>query len=334
MYIALYQPIGQHNEEKLALVLEQLNISPTRIDRFHPSSNAIGAIPDQKGCYSWCKPLQQDCYDAIVFLPGSRLYPNAWSKALLVHCLSARKTSNGKLVIPFAITKAEVDSGLIQLSQLSETLGTPERVIGELALFGASITGKKLPTSTLSWFLSNWGRAYFYFSEFQGIESRAPDAIRHFFNERPALRSEVFASKSKNLTADFLSQDHESLVRFLVFSVFGVNSKSRVLAKILRNASRRSNIKWADIGGGAGLLGLELLLDTPCIASVTNFEKSPAQAMIGVEASTTFPREISSRYLTRICRVDDSEFAFQGAGSKIKCNTLIRCCDEETIRTS
>lgn len=333
MYIALYQPLGQDNEEKISLVCEALDISPRRVDRFHPSSNAIGALPDQKGCYSWCKPLPEGFYDAIVFLPGCKLYPNSWSSALLIHCFNALRSPKGKLVTSFAKSRAEVDSGLVQLSQLSEILGPPERVIGELAVFGAVAYRQQPPSSTLSWFLSNWGRAYFYFSEFQALENREPNSIRLFFAENPALRTNVAPCTNKDLAADFLSQEQESLVRFLVFSVYGVNAKSHVLAKILRDTARRSNLSWADIGGGSGLLGLQLLLDTPSIASVINFEKSPAQAMIGADASTYFPREVSNRYLTWVCRVDDPEFDFQSSFDVVTMLTTLCYIPRHSHRT-
>lgn len=260
------------------------------VDRYHPSSNAIGILKDSSGQYSWYKPLSRGRYNSIVFLPGCKLPDTNAIKALIRNAIMGL-APGGTFVLPFNENGTPYGMCGIPQVDLVEILGDPIKRTDEIAVFQPAVnpTDQQKENSVIDWFLSDTSGILARYSESQFSEIEQPHSFLSWKESNPKIEWEIDTSHINELQSDFLSPSFEKLSRFLVFSIQGVSAKSLAIGRIINDCfGRDCYIRWNDLGSGAGLVGIELLLGGYKKLRLTNIDKSLAQTMLGVDALSYF----------------------------------------------
>lgn len=308
--VAQLQPHGGNQNGVLNESMADLGIEFSSLDVYRPESCSFGELKDEAGAYSWCKQMAAKSYDFIVIEKGSKIFPTEWGAALLENCFRALVPPKGKLIIYYANSVGERDSGVVTTEWLERRFGMPEKITAQYVIYCASDEKRATSGSVLSWFYKLLPKIYVNFAEFRSMELIDIGRIlTHLANNRSS-NINVHLNEINRMSADFLSEEYNSLSKFLNYSFFGVGAKSYALDMIISDLKLRKSLTWGDIGSGAGLLGLEMLATSDNIRNIINYEKSPAQASIGILVSKVLGPEIEHRYGVEICRVDGSGFQF------------------------
>ena len=256
MKIARFEPMGAFPVQAWEETLGRLHgVQAENIDRYHPTSNALGVFPNKDGAYSWCRPYGKIRYDYIVFLPGTRLLDTSWTRAWLTAAASAL-SEEGQIVLPYRDDKLAAEPCGIPIDSLHTLFGTPVDVGESYAIFRPS-RHIDAPQSVIKWFMGSSEIAIARLAEYRAAEQRK-DLLESAWKKgcdeiEWRIDGEV---ATENLTADFLSETYDDLARYLVFSVQGINTKSYVLQTIFRELFGAGvPLRWADLGSGSGFLG-------------------------------------------------------------------------------
>lgn len=256
--------------------------------------------------------LPADSMSGALLMPPARLFCDAYGAAMIAHIAEAVRPG-GWFLLPFVDTKTAKKTGQKtgpwHLEWLRGLLGKEQDIFKaeKLALFR-----RRQPLSF-------------------------PQSIFHVFSsELEELSSSFFANRPVSATAEFLETcnaflappvgtdggrkaatevmkdlraDLASFLRYVTYSVTGVAYKTAALREFAsRYLADREDLRVIDLGGGIGLVDLELLLTSPSIRHVTNVEPVASVLPITKHIFERFEHSLKGRFEMALCAAQDFPF--------------------------
>lgn len=215
-------------------------------------------------------PLETESLGCAVLMPPLRWGCDAFGEAIIAQYYNAVKRG-GVLAAGFAAERGErVERGVWTLDWLRDLLGREERVIGErgVAMFRR---GEPLLARASMW--TTFVREVV--PNLDALLGECQQACGESFEPCGLVRARgdglVESVWTKVLPQAFSSA--EELRKFATYSVTGAGYKAGALRYFVDEfLPRRHDVRVVDIGGGIGLVDLELLISMPRVASVVNLD--------------------------------------------------------------
>lgn len=275
---------------------------------FSPLCSYLGPIDDETHEMSILASLPEEALESAVIFSPVRYFCDSYGAAFLIHIYNAI-AKDGWIAVPYYPDKKAQSTGFWNLAWLESILGKPFKLLEDkqIALFSRTIT-KVMPPSVLSFFMQE-GSA----------------CALDFFRDRTRVTTESYMKRCKGFiippilplieeTAtgnSHVDLEEEQALFFsnMNYSVTGAAYKVAGLRQLLeRYIPERENIRVVDIGGGAGFVGIELLLTSSRLSHLVNCEPMSGNVPLVRRLYHWFEPYLKDRYKMCACVVQDYPF--------------------------
>lgn len=222
----------------------------------------------QAGPLSMLWPLAPSSLRAAALSPRLRLFDDAFTQALLAQ-VNRSVQSGGSLLLPVLDHRHAQPRGYLSENTLTRWFGTPQSrdSAAGMARF-LSAANVAWPESILTWFFhecSQLAMAY-PFAHTAATSDRIAELCDPFVidTDPNALPKPAADSQSQhNLDVEHAAGQ---FLKWANYAVGGIGYKSAIIRHIISTMmGRNGELTMMDVGGGAGLLAAELLLQEPRI---------------------------------------------------------------------
>lgn len=306
MLIAAYVKDGRSPEEIEELLGElhatsSVDVSRARVVIFSPTGRRM-ALPLREGVeHSMLFPVPSSTFDAVLVSPRLRLFANSWSRALIAQ-LGASLVQEGELWLPAPSKRG--DDGLWSERWLADAWGAPIRRGSTLpiARFRERSTLPSRP-SVLEWYFRDYARA-------------AVDDWIHAAEGSPSIPSPqpaevpLVSGESREASEGGPFRAHfERFVGAMNYSVWGASYKASLLSYIIgERLGGRTELRWFDMGGGAGMVAIELLLTCSSVSRSTVCDPMERNNLLMARIGRFFGDDVRGRLELCIGRAEGFPF--------------------------
>jgi len=309
--IGLYFTMVTHAAEQIDRAREQATRLAGVVPRDYfvasPASNDPTFCSGKEA--SILAPVAKGSLDGAMFVVPVRSFRDAYSAAMLRHVYNAVKRESW-LLVPYYEAAVAEKTGFWNIEWLRNQLGIEDKLFPteNYALFKR---GDELPQvdSVLSALLADpVGYTRAFLSERVGATT--PNFLEscNDFLVKPAYAMNVGIQQAIDDMPD-LNDDLEAFFRYVTYSVTGVSYKTNALRRfVAKYLNKRSGLRTIDIGGGIGLVDIELLLTTPTIAEATVCEPVASTLPLTKLLYNTFRRQLQGRYRHALACAQDYAF--------------------------
>jgi SAM-dependent methyltransferase len=260
-------------------------------------SNGDASFPTKPGgAGSAFMPPPEGLFDSLFLGRSLCLFKNPWGAAMISHIARALRPG-GRLVIWFDVTSRP--QGFWRLADLEQLFGTAaSQTFNDHAVFVIDRPPSP-PPSILNWYFSSFSELILHdmsirhdllrhdWSELSGHilnydEFNDPLLTGYFIN--PPVNEIILRYIAEQLSRDFRS-NLQNAISENSYLIGGISYKSALINAIIHdNFTASSGLRFADFGGGYGLLAAELLLnkDSP-VDSALNIDISPCNLLISAK---------------------------------------------------
>ena len=252
--------------------------------------------------------LPSKTLDGILLCYPLRLFCDAFGQAFLGH-IHNMVMDGGFLIIPYQEQEKAQLTGFWDIEWLRGILGLEQKLFvnTKYAVFRRS-NKTVISTSVFSAFIENTTKLARKFLDEREL-AKTPaylDECKEFLvSPNPSAPSLL---ESKNEMPD-LSENLEKFLAYVTYSVLGVSYKTEALRRIAkRYFDKRKDLRVLNIGGGMGLVDIELLLTCPGVCNVTNCEPIAESLPVTRFLFSEFHNKISGRYQFALCTAQDYPF--------------------------
>lgn len=271
-----------------------------------PSSSYAGPLDAGVREVSLLTSLPDEILAGAAVASPVRYFRDAYGAAFLSHIHNAVRRG-GWVAVPFHTDRLAERTGFWSLAWLETVLGRADKADGQMALFqrGAPLHP---PRSVLSFFMRDgYGYAADYFKD-RTAASTAQYLERCSDFLAPPLALTASDEEAANTHVE-LQAELDKFFSNMNYSVTGAGYKAEGLRRLIAAyLPRKEDIRVADLGGGAGFVGVELLLTSESVSKVVNCEPLAASLPLNRRLYRWFEPWLRDRY--KVCPSPAQDFPF------------------------
>lgn len=253
-------------------------------------------------------PFPAGLFDGAMIVPPVRYFRDAFGATFLAH---VRKTvrPGGWLLVPFHEDRVAMRTGYWNLDWLSRQLGGPAGVLARerMTLFRLAEPVPHPPSVLAGFLRDGHGFAVDFLTDrgqahTEAYLRRCADFLLPPMT--PVPDAEATFDGRINLAAEM-----EAFFVNMNYSVTGAGYKVQGLRRLIEGClPRRPDLHVVDIGGGAGFVGIELLLTADSVARVVNCEPLAASLPLARRLYRSFEPWLRGRF--KLCPSPAQDFPF------------------------
>ena len=310
--IGLYFTTVTHGDKEIAVARKAVEriIGDSAADAVvaSPNSSFMGPLTADSRDLSLLAPLPDESLDGAMLAPPNRNFRDNYGAALIAHVHNAVR-GGGWVLVPFHEEKVSERTGFWNIAWLRGLLGREERLARkpEMALFRrrARLTP---PPSILAAFVADAER---FAGDFFADRDRAGTAA-YLETCRGFLTGSAGPSCSAGPAGADIPDWKDGLEKIhahMNYSVTGAAYKTEGLRRMIgRYLPGRNDVRVVDMGGGAGFVGVELLLTCDAVSELVNCEPAATSLPLARRLYRTFEPALNGRYRLALTAAEDFPF--------------------------